>query len=134
MDFMDVDGRRAELDALVAFVDQPRRLGSIVAHMDRPQHAVRGQLLALVAAGRLTHPEHGFFAPAGFAEPVVRRPKEHRASPKGLSLAAQVLSLVDSPKVVRDLAAEIDRPVQTLHRLVNRLIEQGLRVPVDRDH
>lgn len=125
MDFLDMDGRRAELNALVAFVDQPRRLGSIVAHIDRPLHAVRGQLIALVAAGRLTHPEHGFFAPAGFQGQVVRQPKEHRASSKGSSLAAQVLSLVDSPKVLRDLAVKIDKPIQTLHRLVTRLVDQG---------
>ena len=125
MNFLDVDSARAELNALVAFVDQPRRLGAIVAHMDRPLHAVRGQLISLVAAGRLTHPEHGFFAPAGFEETVVRHPKEHRASSKGSSLAAQILSLVDSPKVIRDLAAKIGKPVQTLHRLVTRLVDQG---------
>ena len=125
MDFTNTDGRRAELNALVAFVDRPRRLGAIVAHADRPLHAVRGQLVALVAAGRLTHPEHGFFGPAGFDEPVVRHPKEHRASFKGGSLATQILGLVQLPMVVRDLAVKIDKPAQTVHRLVSRLVEQG---------
>lgn len=125
MTFLDMDEKRAELNALIAFVDRPRRLGAIVAHSDRPLHTIRGQLIALVAAGRLTHPEHGFFAPAGFNEPVLRHPKEHRASSTGTSLAAQLLSLVDSPKVVRDLAVTIGKPIQTLHRMVSRLIDQG---------
>ena len=125
MSFLDMDEKRAELNALIAFVDRPRRLGAIVAHSDRPLHAIRGQLISLVAAGRLTHPEHGFFAPAGFKEPIVRHPKEHRASSKGSSLATQVLSLVDSPKVISELAVMIGQPIQTLHRLASRLVEQG---------
>lgn len=125
MNLSDMDRRRGELNAIVAFVDRPRRLGAVVAHVDRPLQTVRSQLIALVAAGRLTHPEHGFFAPAGFEEMVVRQPKEHRASCKGTSLANQVLALVDAPMMVRDLAVKIDRPVQTLHRLLNRLIDQG---------
>ena len=60
------------LDALVASIEQPMRLGRIVAQAGRPAAAVRRQLVALVQAGRLTHPEYGFFAPAGFQGEVVR--------------------------------------------------------------
>ncbi len=63
---MRIGDENVELDALAASIEQPMRLGRIAAQAGRPAAAVRRQLVALVEAGRLTHPEYGFFAPAGF--------------------------------------------------------------------
>jgi hypothetical protein len=73
----------SELDALVLSIEKPERLNRIVEHAGRPPHVVRHQLklIGLVAAGRLSHPAHGFFAPAGFTGPI-------RAAARGEALFA----------------------------------------------
>ncbi|MGI4803048.1 MAG: type IV toxin-antitoxin system AbiEi family antitoxin domain-containing protein, partial [Janthinobacterium lividum] len=52
-----------ELDALVRYVSEPRRLSSIIAQAARVGQPVRYQLTKLVKRGRLTRPRHGVFAP-----------------------------------------------------------------------
>ena len=68
----------AELDALVASIEQPTRLGAIAAQAGRPAASVRRQLVSLVHAGRLTYPGYGLFAPAGFRSEAVRRTAPRR--------------------------------------------------------
>jgi len=107
----------AALDALAAFIEQPMRLGRIAAQAGRPAAAVRRQLVALVQAGRLTHPEYGFFAPAGFQGEVVR----HIAP----AVVPAVLAVVDRPMRVRDVAAQVGEPPTALSAALAPLIEQG---------
>ena len=107
----------AALDALVASIEQPMRLGRIAAQAGRPAAAVRRQLVALVQAGRLTHPEYGFFAPAGFQGKVVRHVVP--------AVMLAVLALVDRPMRVRDVAAQVGEPPTALSAALMPLIEQG---------
>ena len=107
----------AALDALVASIEQPMRLGRIAAQAGRPAAVVRRQLVALVQAGRLTHPEYGFFAPADFQGKVVRRVVP--------AVVPAVLAVVDRPMRVRDVAAQVGEPPAALSAALMPLIEQG---------
>jgi hypothetical protein len=107
----------AELDALVASIEQPTRLGAITAQAGRPAASVRRQLVALVHAGRLTYPGYGLFAPAGFRSEAVRR-----TAP---ALARAVVAAVDRPMRVRDVAAQVGEPPTALNAALAPLIEQG---------
>ena len=73
MSRMRIGENIAELDALVASIEQPMRLGVIAAQARRPAASVRRQLVSLVHARRLTYPGYGLFAPAGFRSEAVRR-------------------------------------------------------------
>jgi DNA-binding IclR family transcriptional regulator len=104
----------AELDALVASIEQPIRLGAIAAQAGRPAASVRRQLVSLVHAGRLTYPGYGLFAPAGFRSEAVRR-----------TIPALVRAVVDRPMRVRDVAAQVGEPPAALNAALAPLIEQG---------
>jgi len=107
----------AELDALVASIEQPMRLGVIVAQARRPAASVRRQLVSLVHAGRLTYPGYGLFAPAGFRSEAVRR-----TAP---ALVRAVVAVVDRPMRVRDVAAQVGEAPTALSAALAPLIEQG---------
>jgi len=106
-----------ELDALVASIEQPMRLGAIVAEARRPAASVRRQLVSLVHAGRLTYPGYGLFGPAGFRNEAVRR-----TAP---ALVQAVIAAVARPMRVRDVAAQVGEPLTALTAALARLIEQG---------
>ena len=107
----------AEMDALVASIGQPMRLGQIAAQAGRPAAAVRRPLAALVHAGRLSHPDYGFFAPAGFQGEVVRQAPA--------AVAPAVLAVVDRPMRVRDVAAQVGKAPAALTAALEPLIERG---------
>ncbi len=110
----------AGLDALVASIEQPMRLGVIVAQAARPAASVRRQLVSLVHAGRLTYPGYGLFAPAGFRSEAVRR-----TAPALVRAVVAVVAVVDRPMRVRDVAAQVGEPPTALSAALAPLIEQG---------
>ena len=112
-----VGDNAVELDALVASIGQPMRLGRVAAQAGQPAAVVRRQLMGLVHAGRLTHPEYGFFAPAGFKGEVAR----HVAP----AVVAAVLAAVDRPMRVRDVAAQVGEAAAALIAALEPLIEEG---------
>ncbi len=117
MSRMRIGENIAELDALVASIEQPMRLGVIAAQARRPAASVRRQLVSLVHARRLTYPGYGLFAPAGFRSEAVRR-----TTP---ALVQAVVAVVDRPMRVRDVAAQVGEPPTALSAALAPLIKQG---------
>ena len=117
MSRMRIGENITELDALVASIEQPVRLGVIAAQAGRPAASVRRQLVSLVHAGRLTYPGYGLFAPAGFRSEAVRR-----TTP---ALVREVVAVVDRPMRVRDVAVQVGEPPAALSAALAPLIEQG---------
>ncbi len=110
-----------ELDALVRYVTEPRRLSSIMVQAVRVGQPVRSQLVRLVACGRLTQPRHGVFAPAGFIGSIVMPD----VSLEGAALAARLVALVDRPTLLRNVAAQLGEAARVLPWVVMLLVSQG---------
>ncbi|MGI4955069.1 MAG: hypothetical protein ACRYGM_24955 [Janthinobacterium lividum] len=114
-----------ELDALVRYVSEPRRLSSIIAQAARVGQPVRYQLTKLVKCGRLTRPRHGVFAPAGFVGSIALPDVAPQGHLEGAELAARLVALVDRPMLVRDVTAKLGKGSPVLPRVVTLLISQG---------
>ena len=114
-----------ELDALVRYVTEPRRLSSIIAQAARVGQPVRYQLTKLVKCGRLTRPRHGVFAPAGFVGSIALPGVAPQENLEGVALAARLLALVDRPMLLRDVTAQLGEGSRVLPRVVTLLISQG---------
>lgn len=114
-----------ELDALVRYVSEPRRLSSIIAQAERVGQPVRYQLTKLVKCGRLTRPRHGVFAPAGFVGSIALPDVAAQGHLEGAELAARLVALVDRPMLVRDVTAKLGKGSPVLPRVVTLLISQG---------
>ncbi len=114
-----------ELDALVRYVSEPRRLSSIIAQAERVGQPVRYQLTKLVKCGRLTRPRHGVFAPAGFVGSIALPDVALQGHLEGAELAARLVALVDRPMLVRDVTAKLGKGSPVLPRVVTLLISQG---------
>ncbi len=114
-----------ELDALVRYVSEPRRLSSIIAQAARVGQPVRYQLTKLVKCGRLTRPRHGVFAPAGFVGSIALPDVAVQGNVEGLELAARLVALVDRPMLLRDVTSLLGEGSLVLPRVVTLLISQG---------
>lgn len=114
-----------ELDALVRYVSEPRRLSSIIAQAGRVGQPVRYQLTKLVKCGRLTRPRHGVFAPAGFVGSIALPGVAPESNLEGVELAARLVALVDRPMLLRDVTARLGEGSLVLPRVVTLLISQG---------
>ncbi len=114
-----------ELDTLVRYVTEPRRLSSIIAQASRVGQPVRYQLTKLVKCGRLTRPRHGVFAPAGFVGSIALPGVASQENLEGVALAARLVALVDRPMLLRDVTAQLGEGSRVLPRVVTLLISQG---------
>ena len=114
-----------ELDALVRYVTEPRRLSSIMVQAVRVDQPIRSQLVRLVACGRLTQPRHGVFAPAGFIGSIVMPDVSLEVNLEGAALAARLVAMVDRPMLLRNVAAQLDEAARVLPWVVTLLVSQG---------
>ena len=114
-----------ELEALVRYVTEPRRLSSIMVQAVRMGQPVRSQLVRLVACGRLTQPRHGVFAPAGFIGSIVMPDVSLEVNLEGAALAARLVALVDRPTLLRNVAEQLGEASRVLPWVVMLLVSQG---------
>ncbi len=114
-----------ELDGLVRYVTEPRRLSSITAQAVRVGQPVRSQLTKLVKCGRLTQPRHGVFAPAGFVGSIATPGVSLAENLEGAALATKLVALVDRPMLLRDVGGRLDEGSRVLPWVVALLVSQG---------